>query len=380
MRLVLPSQEYLPSYVAALERGWSPNNERGIAAAFEELENIRSDPRAFLDSMDDREAKGLPVTMPDGSVVPRLPGFRRWLWDGEFAGSIGLRWQVGTAELPPYCLGHIGYGVVPWRQRRGYATAALVDMLGEARLLGLPHVDITTDPENIASQKVILAAGGRLLRKVHEAAAVWQQAMPSVSCRPRVKPPKRILESTHMKSALLIIDVQHALCTGEEAAFDIGRVIERINALGSRARAAGAPVILIQHEEDGGPLQFGTDGWQLAGDLATSPGDLRVRKRAPDSFHQTELHALLQEREVTSLVVCGLQSDFCIDSTVRRALALGYHVVLVADGHSTVDNGVLSAAQISAHHNVTLGNMKSFGPSVTAVDAGEVDIENGRFS
>lgn len=165
MRLVRPSREHLPGYVAALERGWSPNNERGIAATFEELESIRSNPQAFLDAMDDREAKGLPVTMPDGSVVPRLPGFRRWLWDGEFAGSIGLRWQAGTAELPPYCLGHIGYGVVPWRQRRGYATAALVDMLQEARLVGLPHVDITADPDNIASQKVILAAGGKFLER-----------------------------------------------------------------------------------------------------------------------------------------------------------------------------------------------------------------------
>jgi nicotinamidase-related amidase len=178
-----------------------------------------------------------------------------------------------------------------------------------------------------------------------------------------------------MKTALLIIDVQHALCTGEEAAFDIDRVIERINAIGAKARAVGAPVILIQHEEGSGSLQFGTAGWQLAAGLATRPGDLRVRKTTPDSFHQTELHRLLQERGVTNLVTCGLQSDFCVDTTVRRALALGYHVVLVADGHSTVDNGVLSAAQITAHHNRTLANMTSFGPRVAVATAGEVRIE-----
>lgn len=175
-----------------------------------------------------------------------------------------------------------------------------------------------------------------------------------------------------MKSALLIIDVQRALCTGEDAAFDIDRVIGRINEVSTKARTAGAPVILIQHEEDSGPLQFGTDGWQLAQGLATLPSDLRVRKRATDSFHQTELHPLLQERGITRLVICGLQSEFCVDTTVRRALALGYPVVLVADGHSTLDNGVLSAAQISAHHNVTLANMTSFGPRVTAIPAGEV--------
>lgn len=62
------------------------------------------------------------------------------------------------------------------------------------------------------------------------------------------------------------------------------------------------------------------------------------------------------------LVVCGFQSEFCVDTTTRRALALGYPVTLVADGHSTTDNGVLSAAQISAHHNATLTNIVSFGP------------------
>ena len=178
-----------------------------------------------------------------------------------------------------------------------------------------------------------------------------------------------------MPTALLIIDVQHALCTGEEAAFDVDRVIERINGISAKARGVGAPVILIQHE-DSGPLRFGTDDWQLAAGLAALPGDLRVRKTTPDSFHQTELHRLLQDGGITDLVVCGLQSDFCVDTTVRRALALGYPVVLVADAHSTIDTGVLSAAQITAHHNTTLGHMTSFGPRVTVASAGDLRIES----
>ena len=160
MQLVAPDITLLPGYVEALKRGWSPNNERGKAAALEELEQIENDSESFIASLDDREGKGLPVTMPDGSTVPRLPGFRMWMWDGKFAGSIDFRWQVGTAELPPYCLGHIGYAVVPWKRRRGYATAALLIVLDAARDLGMPYVEITTDPENRPSKKVILAAGG----------------------------------------------------------------------------------------------------------------------------------------------------------------------------------------------------------------------------
>lgn len=174
------------------------------------------------------------------------------------------------------------------------------------------------------------------------------------------------------QTALLVIDVQQAMCAGDGAAFDIDNVIDRINALSARARAAGVPVVLVQHEEDEGPLQFDTDGWQLAARLATRPDDLRVRKRTSDSFHQTDLRALLQARGITDLVVCGLQSEFCVDSTVRLALSLGYPVTLVTDAHSTLDNGVLPAAQITAHHNATLANLGSEGRRVTPALAAAV--------
>jgi nicotinamidase-related amidase len=176
-----------------------------------------------------------------------------------------------------------------------------------------------------------------------------------------------------MKPALLIIDVQQALCTGAEAAFDMPAVLERINALSARARAAGVPVVLVQHEDEG-PLQYGTDGWQLAQGLSTQPGDLRIRKQTPDSFHETDLHAALQQRGVTHVAVCGLQSDYCIDSTVRRAVALGYQVLLAGDAHSTTDNRVLTAARITAHHNATLANIRSFGCAVRVLPAADISL------
>ena len=172
MQLVRPTPIHLPDYVAALRRGWSADNVRGAEAAQEELARIEADADAFLASMEDREAKGPPVTLPDGSVVNRIPGFRRWIWDDEcgdgddgeaFAGSIGFRWQPGTTALPPHCLGHIGYAVVPWKQGRGHATRALALLLPEARAVGLPFVEITTDPDNFASQRVIEANGGVLV-------------------------------------------------------------------------------------------------------------------------------------------------------------------------------------------------------------------------
>jgi predicted acetyltransferase len=171
LRLLKPQKRHLPAFVAALERGWSPDNLRGEAAAREALELIAADPQGFLASADDPEAKAGDITLPDGSIVERLPGLHRWLWDGEFCGVIGFRWAKGTPVLPPYVLGHVGYAVVPWKRGLGYATRALRLILPLAHAQGLPYIELTTDEDNIASQKVILANGGRVVEHFIKPAA-----------------------------------------------------------------------------------------------------------------------------------------------------------------------------------------------------------------
>ena len=169
--LVWPAREYLSGYVAALERGWSPNNLRPEAAQ-EELQLVAANADAFLASMVDREAVGSPIALPDGTEVPRLPGYRRWIWDGEFCGVINFRWQRGTEALPPHCLGHIGYAVVPWKRRRGYAAHALGELLGDVPAEGLRYVELTTPPHNVASRRVIEANGGVLVEEFITPAAL----------------------------------------------------------------------------------------------------------------------------------------------------------------------------------------------------------------
>lgn len=175
-----------------------------------------------------------------------------------------------------------------------------------------------------------------------------------------------------MSRAVLVIDVQRGLCEGAWETFESARIIDNINQVTSKARAAGVPVVVIQHESKSGLFTYGSEAWQLAPALHTAATDTLLRKTTPDSFHLTELEALLKRSAVTELVVCGMQTDFCVDTTTRRALALGYPVVLVSDGHSTLNNKHLSAAQIIEHHNETLSSISSFGPVVRLERAQDV--------
>jgi predicted acetyltransferase len=157
--LVRPARDLLDQYVDALKSGWSPDNLRPQTAN-DYLAQIAEDADAFLERQVDRDPQGRTVALPDGTHAPRLPGYSLWMSDGDFCGSINLRWQPGTAALPPYVLGHIGYAVVPWKRGRGYAKEALRLMLRHARGEGLEHVVISTDASNMASRRVIEANGG----------------------------------------------------------------------------------------------------------------------------------------------------------------------------------------------------------------------------
>ncbi len=165
MELLRPTSAHLDSFTDALRRGWSPDNLRP-AAAQETLDRVLADPQGFLRMAEDPQGLGPPVVLPDGTRVPRLPGIVRWMWDeAGFAGSINLRWPRDLGPLPPHVLGHVGYAVVPWKRRRGYATRALALLLPMARAQGLGCVEITTDTTNLASQRVITANGGVLVSR-----------------------------------------------------------------------------------------------------------------------------------------------------------------------------------------------------------------------
>jgi nicotinamidase-related amidase len=86
-------------------------------------------------------------------------------------------------------------------------------------------------------------------------------------------------------------------------------------------------------------------------------GDVVVQKQTPDAFHETNLHRELESKGIKKLVIAGLQTEYCIDTTCRRAFSLGYDVILVKDAHSTWDSPRFTAKQIIEHHNHVLGGL-----------------------
>ncbi len=180
-----------------------------------------------------------------------------------------------------------------------------------------------------------------------------------------------------MKSAVLIIDLQVGLFEEPGKPFDYGNVVTRINALSSFARDNDIPVFFIQHETKDGVLKYNTPGWQLVGDLDVDPNDYFIRKTTPNSFHKTNLEEILRHENVKKIIVCGYATEFCVDTTVRAAAALGYQIDIVSDCHTTHDKSHASGEFIRKHHNETLPNITSFGVKITAVEAAAIMSENG---
>lgn len=159
-----------------------------------------------------------------------------------------------------------------------------------------------------------------------------------------------------MRDALIVIDMQQGSFTASSPRHDAAGLVQRLNRLAARVRAAGGTVVFVQHDGPAGdPHHPDAPGWHLLADLVVHDGDVAVRKTACDAFLGTTLEAVLAERGIGSgagrLIVTGCATDYCVDTTVRSALARGIPTVAPADGHTTADRPHLPAARIIEHHN-----------------------------
>ena len=178
-----------------------------------------------------------------------------------------------------------------------------------------------------------------------------------------------------MRTALIIIDMQQGSFTSRSPRYDAENLVQRINQLAERVRSTGGVVLFVQHDgPQGDPHHPDAPGWRLLSDLEAKEGDLIVRKTSCDAFLDTDLNDMLRSSGVERIIVTGCATDFCVDTTIRSALARRYKTVVPTDGHTTADRPYLSAEKIIEHHNAVWSDFISpIGPA-SLMRCAEIDV------
>jgi nicotinamidase-related amidase len=174
-------------------------------------------------------------------------------------------------------------------------------------------------------------------------------------------------------TAVLVIDVQNSVVAN---AFRRDEVISSINAVIDKARAAGVPVIWVQHSDD--ELVQDSDDWQYVAELQRAGAEPVVHKHYNDSFEETTLESELAQRGIGHVVVTGAETDACVRATIHGALVRGYDTTLVGDAHTTNDYtsyGMPSPDLVIAHTNGYWQFQSSPGRSTAVVHAADVSFD-----
>lgn len=161
------------------------------------------------------------------------------------------------------------------------------------------------------------------------------------------------------QTALLVIDVQQGLLDWHP--YDADALLMDIKALQEHARKSGTEVIFVRHgEDDPEGLFSGSPAWQIGAAVAPQSGEKIFDKRYSSAFKDTGLDGYLKQKGIQTLVICGMQTEYCVDASVKSAFEHGYKVFVPRNGTTTYDAGIAPAAKLRGFY--------------------EDDIWNGRFA
>lgn len=166
------------------------------------------------------------------------------------------------------------------------------------------------------------------------------------------------------KQALIIVDMQEGLFVAPR--YDADGLLSRLNGLAARLRAKGVPIIFIKHcGPEGDALHPTQPGHAIHRSLVVEAADMTITKVSCDAFLDTTLADILTRMDVDELIVTGCATDFCVDTTIRTALARGYRTIVPEDGHTTGDRPYLPAQKVIEHHNAIWADFISpVGPAL----------------
>lgn len=150
----------------------------------------------------------------------------------------------------------------------------------------------------------------------------------------------------YQKTALLIVDVQTDIV--ENQPYRIQELLHRINLLKAHFKKNCGEIIFVRHDDGAGSsLEKGTPGWQICQDIAPTKGEKIFDKNYNSAFRRTGLREYLGQRGIDTLVLTGLQTEYCIDATCKVAFEYGFNVIIPEGTVSTLDNKYLKAEEIN---------------------------------
>lgn len=158
-----------------------------------------------------------------------------------------------------------------------------------------------------------------------------------------------------MKTVLLVIDVQQAMIDDNPANKDTFLV--NLKLLIDAAHEGGTEVVYVRHDGgEGDVLAYGEPGWQLDRSLKPRAEERIFDKRFGSAFLKTGLNEYLSGKGVTRLIICGMQTEYCIDTSVKTAFEHGYEVFVPSGATTTYANPFLSGEKLVYYYERMIWN------------------------
>ena len=156
---------------------------------------------------------------------------------------------------------------------------------------------------------------------------------------------------------LMVVDVQNALI--KEHPYNEQKVIENIKKLILTARGNNKEVIYVRHDDgEGTEFEKGTDGWQIYNEIAPNSSEYIVEKKYNSAFHKTGLREYLENKEIDTIILVGLQTEYCMDATLKSAFHYEYKIIIPEETNSTFDNEYLSGERLYEFYNYKIWNKR----------------------
>ena len=156
-------------------------------------------------------------------------------------------------------------------------------------------------------------------------------------------------------TVLLVVDVQTTMI--ESHPFNERKVIDNIKKLLISARKNNIEVIYVRHDDGvGTPFERNTPSWEIYNEIKPTENETIFDKKYNSAFHKTGLEIYLDNRNIDNIIIVGLQTEYCIDATIKSAFNLGYNIIIPEETNTTFDNGPFTAENIYQFYNYRIWN------------------------